>query len=172
MISCLSRGDLHGPVRRMGLYCTKGPGAPASQHLFFWHSGLDPGGCFSPPIRLPNPYPSSPCPQQPSVSCHGGLFWTLRSSSGYPRGTYELINFPQNSGDLSAVIYYRRWVGIPSFRQRRSDRIYLSLGHQFQPLLPLTGGAISRDHYFTVDHFLKQANACLLTCAHIENSSF
>ena len=51
-------------------------------------------------------------------------------------------------------------------RRGFSDRIYLSPGHKIQPLFPLTGGAISSDHYFTVDCFKKQAHARLLTCTH------
>ena len=117
-------------------------------------------------LRLPIPYPSSPCPQQPYVNCHGGQFWALRSSPGLPGGIYEILNLPSNPAADSAVLYYRRWVGMSYSRRGFSDRIYLSPGHKIQPLSPLTGGAISWDHYLTMDCFRKQAHARLLTCTH------
>ena len=115
---------------------------------------------------VPIPYPSFPCPQQQYVNCYGGQFWALRSSPGLPGGIYEILNFPQHAADPSTVLYYRRWVGKSSSRQRCSDRIYLSPGHKLQPLLPLTGGAVSWDHYTTVACFLQQAHARLLTSSH------
>ena len=63
-------------------------------------------------LRLPISYPTSPCPQQPYVNCHGGQFWALRSSPGVPGGIYEILNLPSNPADCSAVLYYRRWVGM------------------------------------------------------------
>ena len=57
-------------------------------------------------------------------------------------------------------------MGKGSSRQRCSDRIYLTPGHKIQPLFPLTGGAVSWDHYTTVACFLKQAHARLLTYSH------
>ena len=117
-------------------------------------------------LGLPTPYPASPCPQQPYVNCHGGQFWALRSSPGHPGGIYEILNLPSDTGDRSAVLYYRRWVGVSSFRRRSSDRSYLSPGHKIQPLFPLTGGAISWEHYLTLECFKKQAHARLLTCTH------
>ena len=112
MISSLSRGDLHGPVRRVGLYCPKGPGAPASQHLFFWHSGLDLGGCFSPPT-FAQPLPLLPLPSTTLCQLSWGTIldvtqliwapaWYLRAIKFStklwgPLGSYLLPTLGENS---------------------------------------------------------------------------
>ena len=65
------------------------------------------------------------------------------------------MNFPRDLGDHA---------GLANFHIVNVALIYyLTPGYQFQPLLPLSGGAVSWAHYFTVAKFLQQAHARLLT---------
>ena len=114
-------------------------------------------------LRLPIPYPTTPCPQGPYINCCGGQFWSLRSRPGFPGGIYELLNFPSPADVTHSIIYYRRWIGVTTFRTSRRDRPFPTPGHRFKPLYPLTGGGVSWSHYFTVQHFTDCAHARLLT---------
>ena len=68
------------------------------------------------------------------------------------------MNFPRDLGDHA---------GLANFHIVNVALIYyLTPGYQFQPLLPLSGGAVSWAHYFTVAKFLQQAHARLLTSSH------
>ena len=116
-------------------------------------------------LRLPIPYPTVPCPQDPYVNCRGGQFWSLRSCPGSPGGIYELLNFPTHTDDSKAIIYYRRWIGVTTYRTSRKDRAFPTPGHRFKPLHSLTGGGVSWTSYLTVQQFQARAHARLLTSA-------
>ena len=85
------------------------------------------------------------------------------SRPGFPGGIYELLNFPTHADETQSIIYYRRWIGVTSFRTSRKDRVFPTPGHRFKSLHPLTGGGVPWFHYFTVQQFTACAPARLLT---------